>query len=1233
MRRKNMQIKNIFAKPIDRDLQGVIIVGQSEEENIVQELEEYVVTRELQKHFADFFAAYKTGINGNTSKTGVWISGFFGSGKSHFLKILSYLLANKEVGGKKAIDYFIDDNKIANPSVLADMQLAASTPTDVVLFNIDSKSDGGSKQNKDTIVNVFLKVFNEMQGFCGAIPFLADLERKLNEEGKLEEFKQKFEEIYGDAWEDSRQDFDFIQDDVVDTLVEMDFMSEAAARNWCEKAAEPYKISIEDFAKRVKTYIEHKKNYDKTNLGKIEKESNVNHHVVFLVDEIGQYIGDNSNLMLNLQTVCEELGKECQGKAWVIVTSQQDIDSITKVKGNDFSKIQGRFDTRLSLSSANVDEVIKKRILEKKETSAQTLRLLYGQKATTIKNKIVFHDDVEKKLYADEKDFASVYPFVPYQFHLLASVLTSIRTHGASGKHLSEGERSMLAMFKESAMAYMEHKEGTIIPFHAFYDALENFLDHSHRGVIIKAYDNSFINPDKKTEDVFAINVLKTLFMIKYVQDITANIDNITSLMISNIEEDRIELKGKVEDALKILIRQMLVQKNKDIYIFLTDEEQEINREIESQNVEMAEVIRQVSELIFEDIFRDKKYRYPAFNGRYAFGFHSFVDDRPYKANQNYDIGVRILTPASEYGTDEITLRMISGQGREVLVVLPDDRAFMDEIQRYLKIEKFLRFNTSSALSQYEMIKDEKRLEMRERHANAKLFLTEAIKEADIYVNGDKAQIGVKEVSSRINEALGRLVSTVYHKLSYIDVAYGENEIHKMFRTTNQISLNLEGGTEANIHALDDVLQYIASNSRMHMKTSMKTIKDRFMKAPYGFVEDDVHWLVAKLFKRGDLAFSINGATITLHNKDAEEIIQYITKKNFAEKLMIEEKIRVSEKEKKITKDIMKELFGTASTSEDEDVIMNSFISFAIKMNALLGELEIWYQTAHYPGKHIITYGKKLLLGLTQIETPTEFYQTIAKKQDNLLDFAEDYEPVKEFFNGEQKGIFDKALLYLSKYEDSKTYIVDGELEQIVAEINTIVKKQSPYRDIPKLSELLQKFQEVYTNVLDLQLAPVLDSVYESQHRIFEVLKTKEYANMKQHTYITMFQEIIDGAKGCTNISILRGYADRAEALKIRLLNEMDQTDRNIAIKKAEEVRRRLEAEAKEKGQINREQIEAEVKKEMKVKKTKNVSIKNITRAASWRLESIEDIEKYLKEFRLRLVSELETDTIVSIEF
>ena len=135
-----MYIKNMFAKPIDRNIKGVIKVGQGDDENVKQELEEYVVTRELQKHFADFFSSYKRGIVGNTDAMGVWIAGFFGSGKSHFLKILSYILENRVVDGKTALDYFIDDKKIKDEIVLADMKLAANVSSDVILFNIDSKS-------------------------------------------------------------------------------------------------------------------------------------------------------------------------------------------------------------------------------------------------------------------------------------------------------------------------------------------------------------------------------------------------------------------------------------------------------------------------------------------------------------------------------------------------------------------------------------------------------------------------------------------------------------------------------------------------------------------------------------------------------------------------------------------------------------------------------------------------------------------------------------------------------------------------------------------------------------------------------------------------------------------------------------------------------------------------------------------------------------------------------------
>lgn len=1203
-----MIIKNTFSKPIDRDIKGVIKVGQDDDANIKQELEEYVVTRELQKHFSDFFASYKRGINGYTDKMGVWISGFFGSGKSHFLKILSYLLENKEVGGKKAIDYFVDDNKISDQMVLADMNLATTIPTDVVLFNIDSKSEIDGKQSKVAIVSVLQNVFNEMQGFSGSNPFLADLERKLTEEGKYDLFKDKFKDSFGSTWEESRSDFDFIQDDVVETLDEIGFMSIEAGRNWCEKATGDYKYKVEDFAQLVKKYLDKKEN---------------NYHIVFLIDEIGQYIGEDSKLMLNLQTVTEDLGITCGGKAWIIVTSQQDIDSITKTKGNDFSKIQGRFDTRLSLSSANVDEVIKKRILEKNDAGKQSLTLLYDEKATVIKNLILFNDGVEKKLYSNRDNFADIYPFIPYQFNLLGSVLTSIRTHGASGKHLAEGERSMLALFKESAVKVMNDNLGTIVPFNMFYDALEQFLDHSHKGVITRALDNDYLNPNHENE-CFDVSVLKTLFMIKYVKEINANIENITSLMVSNINDDRMELAQKVESALKRLVRQTLVQKNGDIYVFLTNEEQEINRAIESQNVDSGEVIAKVSEMIFDGIYDEKKYRYPSFNGRYAFAFNQIVDDKPYKANQNNDITLKILTPNSDERADETTMRIMSGQSSCVLVVLPDDRTFLDEIRSALQIEKFIRFDATNAVTQFESIKEAKKVEMRERNGSAKLFLSESLKNADIYVNGDKIQSGAKDITSKINEALSKLVSTVYHKLSYIDAAMNETDICALLKSNaQQLTINGDNSVKNEL-ALHDVNDYIALNTQRHMKTSMKSILERFLKAPYGFVEADVQWLVAKLFKDGEISMFVNNDAVTLLSKTPEEIIRYLTRKEFNEKLMLDKRVKANDKQKKSVRIVMKELFNVTSSSDDDDAIMKSFLGYASNLKKDLEKLDIHYaKHLSYPGKQLIADGKKMMNDVLQMKYTNEFFTGIDKKKDDFLDFAEDYEPVKKFFAGEQKGIFDKALKLMKIYDSSKTFIVNSDIESVVADIKTILNKMAPYSEIYKLPDLLDKFTKLYGGLLMGMKEPVNIVIEEARQRVFDELRDKKCHDKLSNKYVNLFKEISDKALRCNNVATLQNIKVEADALKVRCLNEIETEEAKII---AKEQPSNVADDSNTESSVTNPPTP-------KVKKRKTISIKSINNATTWQIENEADVRKYITELEKKLMNTLEEDTIINIEF
>lgn len=1202
-----MIIKDMFTKPIDRDIKGVIKVGQDDNVNIKQELEEYVVTRELQKHFADFFANYKNGITGNTDKMGVWISGFFGSGKSHFLKILSYLLANKEVAGKKAMEYFVDDKKVADAMVLADMKLAAQVPTDVVLFNIDSKSEVNGKQSKVAIVSVMQNVFNEMLGYSGSNPFLADLERRLDAEGKYQLFKDTFQEKFGNVWEEERSDFDFIQDDVVEVLAEIDFMSEEAGRNWCEKTTGEYSYKVEDFAKLVKDYIAQKGN---------------NHHVVFLIDEIGQYIGEDSKLMLNLQTVTEDLGTTCKGKAWIIVTSQQDIDSVTKTKGNDFSKIQGRFDTRLALSSANVDEVIKKRILAKNETANQTLSILYETRETVIKNLILFNDGIEKKLYSSKENFAAVYPFIPYQFNLLGDVLTSIRIHGASGKHLAEGERSMLALFKESAVKIMHAEAGTLIPFNMFYDALEQFLDHSHRGVISRAWENEQLNPYKQ-EECFDVNVLKTLFMIKYVKEIKANLGNITSLMVSSVNDDRMALEKQVKDALNRLVKQTLVQKNGDVYVFLTDEEQEINREIQSQMIETGEITNKASEMIFDGLYDEKKYKHPALNGKYMFGFNQVLDSKPYKANQNYDITLKIVTPYSDEGGDESSMHMLSMQNSNaVLVVLPDKRDFLEELHGALQIERFLRLDNSNVVSKYAQIKEAKSVEAKEKLQHAQLLLAEALQNADLYINGDKIQKGSKEIKTRFNDALGKLVDRVYNKLNYINAVVTESDLRALLKNDSQ-QLTLDGRIdEKNKLALDEVLSFVSLNTQRHMPTSLKSLQDRFTRAPYGFTEVDVEWLVANLFRSSDLTLTVNNENVSLLSHTEKEIFNFLTKKEYTEKLMCSQRVKANEKQKKKVRSVMKELFNITPASDDDDAMMKSFIGYASDLKRSLDILESKYEAnSTYPGKKVVLDGKVLLNGFLHMQNAGEFFKAVAEQEDDLLDLAEDLAPVKNFFAGKQREIFDKAITLVGIYENSKNYFVNAALEETVKAIILVLQMPKPYGRIHTLPDLINKFIGLYNDELDKTQEPVNIAIEEARKRVLAELENKKCHDLLVNKFVEAFQSIKDKAEKCDNVAVLQGIKMEVDALKVRCLDTITEEEAKLDSKFVKENPNDPQNQGKQ-GTAT-----------VVGKKVKHVSIKNVNTATTWRIETEADVNNYVEELKKKLMKELEENTIVNIEF
>ena len=247
-----MIIRELFEKEIDRPIQGVVTIGNEDDRQKKQELEEYVCTDEITKSFRTFFRRYRESINNPTEKIGVWITGFFGSGKSHFLKILGYILENEVVNGTESAKYF--DGKIKDQMVLADIQTCAKADNKVVLFNIDSKAKSDSKTRTQAIMDIMLRAFNESVGYCGTSPWVADLERTLDNEGKLHDFISKFEESSGRNWVQTRAKALLNRDHIIKALVEARNMSEESAKQFIEDHTKNFTNTTEEFAKIVDDY-------------------------------------------------------------------------------------------------------------------------------------------------------------------------------------------------------------------------------------------------------------------------------------------------------------------------------------------------------------------------------------------------------------------------------------------------------------------------------------------------------------------------------------------------------------------------------------------------------------------------------------------------------------------------------------------------------------------------------------------------------------------------------------------------------------------------------------------------------------------------------------------------------------------------------------------------------------------------------------------------------------------
>ncbi len=851
-----MAMRDIFAKGIDQQFSGVIMAN--DEKDLANEVNEYVLTGEIQDNLYKFLGAYTDPANRNVN--GAWISGFYGSGKSHLLKMVSHLIgtvpagivqddaSTPSMGREQVVRTFM--RKAAdqgNHELEGLLERTLEVPATSILFNIGQVAQQGAG---NVVLNAFVRMFNEARGYMGKDPAVAKFEQDLDTNGWLEAFKQAFEGITGQDWATGR-DAAVLWDDaigqayaqVTGTSVQANLIGryEQAARN----------ANVSDFTDDVLKWL------DRQGSGQ---------RIAFLVDEIGQFIGDRPELMLQLQSITEDLCARSGGRAWVVVTSQEDMDAIvgdrTKQQSYDFSKIEARFKLKLKLNSSDVVEVIQKRLLEKTEPALPLLDGLWDAQNANLRT--LFEFDEQGAQYSrtsqyDRQNFIANYPFVDYQFVLFQNSLRALSNYNMfTGKHQSVGERSMISSINSTLRTCKDEQVGDLMPFDRLYDGISEALLSTSTFRIANAAKGL---PAEHVD--LGVRILKTLLMIKYVDGIAGTVHNLRVLLTDRFGQDVLDLEGRIKATLEVLERNTYVTRLGDTYAYLTNEEKDIEQEIKDVDIDHADTVKAFRDIVTGYVLKTMNIQLGAQKTPFRYGLQI---DGVKQGNSKVNAWLDLVTSRSPEDRDEAVLNGIVQYDTLVALLDTSDVALFDDLALYLKTDLYLQRNAGRQQSEVRgSIITQRTAANRHLYDELRHRVARAIAAADFYHNNDSVEVRSTDPQGRVDEAMRVLLGRYYTHYTLLgDRSYLPGELgafiagfsdNGKFQGMDNITSDLDSPA-------DDVYSWIKDRQQRHETITVQSAIDRYTDAPYGWPETATLYCLAYLYATGQVTFEVDGRDV-----------------------------------------------------------------------------------------------------------------------------------------------------------------------------------------------------------------------------------------------------------------------------------------------------------------------------------------------------------------------------------
>ena len=525
---KMTTIGDLLTRDLSLRIEEIIQVDQADEQSVHAEIAEYVATDSIREQYRDLFKAIAEAPSDPNESVGVWVSGFFGSGKSSFAKNLGYALENRTVLGSKFADLFkrqLEDTSIGD---LLDL-INAKTPTEVVLFEVAKEAD--TRKVTQRIAELMYAVLLRELGYSEDFD-IAELEIELEAEGKLPEFIAACETLLNKDWETVRAGAQKLSRASA-ILNHLDRNLYPSADSWSlSQRNRDASISVSKVVKRTFEL------WGRRRKGKA---------LAFIIDEVGQHVARSGDKIEDLRATIEEFGKvgknllkehKIIAPCWIVVTSQEKLDEVVAAidsKRVELAKLQDRFRYRVDLAPSDIREVATKRVLAKKTEAEKTLKRVFSDNQGQL-NAALRLERTTRRTDISESDFIKFYPYPPHYIDLCIGIMSGIRLQPGAPRHYGGSNRTIIKqayeMLVSDRTAFAKKPVGALVTLDKVFELVEGNLSNEKRTDINQIAER-FKNDSE--DHGWALRAAKAICLLEFIRDLPRTEANLAAVLVDEV--------------------------------------------------------------------------------------------------------------------------------------------------------------------------------------------------------------------------------------------------------------------------------------------------------------------------------------------------------------------------------------------------------------------------------------------------------------------------------------------------------------------------------------------------------------------------------------------------------------------------------------------------------------------------------------------------------------------------